>query len=117
MENKMERTNIYHQNRWVSLYQTPRTGFTPSFLSSGWESILPVTTQYRNPYLDSPANNRPTYYLDIVGILGKISQLVKLLRLATNLAFQTKFHTEIEQDHTEYYHISSNPLSAKQSST
>lgn len=66
MENKMERTNLHHQNCWVSLHQTPRARIAPSFFSSGWESLLPAATQYRNPYLDTPANNRPTYYIDIL---------------------------------------------------
>src|SRR6185437_2847552 len=72
MENKMERTNLHYQDRWLSLHQTPRESIAPSFFSSGWESLFLTTAQYRKPYLDTPANNRPTYYIDILGFYKKL---------------------------------------------
>ncbi len=83
----MKTQQIYNRQHWLAVKQRIGINSLPSFLNTDCESRGP---RYRNPKY----NGQENFYIDILGILNKLSIFFKVFSSLFTFSFQTEWQKE-----------------------
>lgn len=95
----MNTQQTYNRHHWLAVKQTIGINTVPSFLNTGCE---PTSQRYR----DRKYHLQGTYYIDILGIVDKLSIFFKGFTSLFTFSFQTDLRKEKKLNTTSILKIS-----------